>query len=813
MKTLLITTCLLFVTKTGICFDSKQATAALEAQPGIVQLDSARAQQRLQVTKTFDDGTQADVSHRATFESAVPSVAVASKSGVIIAKGNGTTKMLVKYAGRTARVHVTVSNFETRKPIDFRTEAIGALSRGGCNSGACHGSPNGKNGFRLSLRGFDPDVDYQQLTRDLFGRRVNSGEPDASLMLLKASGGVAHQGGLRFKKHEVAFQTLRQWIAEGCLDSAPKPMTRLEVLPERRVLHTQHRTQQIVVRAHFADGSQQDVTDLSVFTSANDELASVTRSGFVEFHETAEVAILVRFLDRIETVRLTWIRHDPSFRFPKTPENNFVDKHVFEKQKTLQLVPAKLVNDAVFLRRVHLDLIGALPTPQQAVEFLDSKDAQKREKLVDRLLERDEYAEFWAMKWADVMRGNRETISERGVHNFHRYLKTVLREDRPFDQVARHILTSLGNTIHEPAANFYRVSRTPNEAAESFSQLFLGVRIQCAKCHNHPYESITQNDYYGLSAYFSRVRIKGTRFGLDDEIVHLARTGEVKFPNSDRVIEPMAFGVSAGKLTEKDDPRARLADWLTTEKKRFFARSVMNRVWFHLVGQGIVDPVDDFRDSNLPSNPALLNALADEFVKHKYHFKPVIRTILNSRTYQLSAQQPAQQSEFSANPSRYFTKSVVRMLDAEQLLDAISMATGIPEKFPGYPLGTRAISLAEGNIKHRFLQAFTKPIRDVACECARETDPSMSQVVHLMNNGGLLDKVESSSSRLGKWIAAGKTNDEVVELLYLATLSRRPTPKENALASGYVQESPNRKQGLQDLQHVLIMSNEFLLRH
>ena len=805
--------CLLAISTTVAGAESTTNSKPLSVQPDRVTLDSSRATQRLQVTHSFGDGSFADVTQQATFESQEPSIAITTTQGTVIPKGNGTTNIVVQYGDQVAVAKVVVTGFETRRPIDFRTEAVGALSRGGCNQGACHGSPKGKNGFRLSLRGFDPDVDYQQLTRDIFNRRVNSSDPDASLVLLKAGGGVAHQGGVRFKQDDPAFQTLRQWIAEGSRDSSVKPMTRLEVLPHTRRLHTKHRTQQIIVRAHFTDGSVQDVTDLAAFTSANDEVASVTRSGFVSFHETANVAILVRFLDRIETVRLTWIQHDPAFKFPATSEHNFVDRHIFETQRILQLVPADIADDAVFLRRVHLDLIGALPTPEQALAFLKSEDVDKRKKLIDRLLERDEYSEFWAMKWADVMRGNRETISERGVHNFHRFLAKVLREDRSFDKVAKQILTSRGNTIHEPAANFFRVSRTPDQAAESFSQLFLGVRIQCAKCHNHPYESITQNDYYGLAAYFSRVSIKGTRFGIDDEIVYLSRKGEVKFPVTEKVVEPVAFGTPAGELAAQGDRRMHLAGWLTTERNRYFARSVMNRVWFHLLGQGIVDPVDDFRDSNLPSNPALLNALADEFAKHDYRFKPVIRKILNSRTYQLSAKGPVKQSPGAANARRYFTKAVVRMLDAEQLLDAMSMATGLPEKFPGYPLGTRAISLAEGNVDHRFLRAFTKPIRDVSCECARETDPSMSQVVHLMNNGGLLDKVESPASRLGKWIQASKTDTEIIELLYVATITRMPTAAERKFASAHIRNSKTRQAGLSDLQHALIMSNEFLLRH
>ncbi|MBT4866908.1 MAG: DUF1553 domain-containing protein, partial [Planctomycetaceae bacterium] len=728
--------------------------------------------------------------------------------------GNGTTEIIARFRNHEARTRVIVSRFDEHLPIDFRTTVVGALSRGGCNQGGCHGSPKGKNGFRLSLRGFDPDVDYRFLTRDVLNRRVNRNVPESSLLLLKASGRIAHQGGSRFRRDEPAYQTLVQWVTEGCRDSAEqRTLDRLEVLPSSRILNMARRKQPIVVRAHYEDGSIQDVTDLAVFSTAEDESVRVSRAGVVEFQRTAEAAILVRFLDKISTVRLTYIQTDPNFASEDIPARNFVDQHVFTKQRQLQLRPAGLSGDAVFLRRVYLDLIGAIPTPDDAREFLDSKDPLKRQKLIDQLLNRDEYAQFWAMKWADVMRGNRETISERGVHNLHRYLVSIFAKDQPFDGVAREIITSLGNTIHEPAAHFYRVSRTPNDAAESFSQLFLGVRIQCAKCHNHPYESITQQDYYGLAAYFSRVKLKGKRFGLDDETVYLARTGEVKFPETENDVAPVAFGKSAGDLKPGEDRRVRLADWLTDPGNKFFPRSVTNRIWYHLMGQGIVDPIDDFRDSNLPSNAALLDALAQDFIKHGYRFKPVMRSILNSRTYQLSAEFRGKQSSLSAKPDRYFTQSIVRMLEAEQIIDAISSATGVPERFPNYPLGTRAVALAEGAVSHKFLQAFTKPIRDVGCECARETDPTLNQVVHLLNNPELLDKIESPHSRLGGWIENKKTNTEIVELLYLATLSRRPTAAEQKVAADYLQTTADRSIGLRDLQHALLMSNEFLLRH
>ena len=786
----------------------------LRLLPTEVQLAGQRAQQRLLVSRIDAHGLQADVTGEVEYESLDPAIATVSPAGLIQPRATGKTQIIAWTGELYAAVPVAVSDIELSSAIDFQNEVIPALSRGGCNQGACHGSPQGKNGFRLSLRGFDPTLDLLTLTREGGARRLNRLAPDASLILQKASGRVAHGGGLRLRESDEAYQRLLRWIKEGNATRTDSPRFRqLELLPRRARLHPSSPHQQIVAVAHFDDGSVLDVTDLAVFTSANEQSAQVSASGLVSFDGSAEAAILVRYLDRIETVRLSYVDVDPEFRFVSPPPANYVDRLVFAKQQELQLRPAELADDPTFLRRVYLDLIGAIPTPDEARRFLLSDAPDKRERLINELLERDEYSQFWALKWADVMRGNRETISERGVHNFHRYLVRNLDADRSFDEVAREILTSLGNTIHEPAANFFRVSRTPTDAAESFSQLFLGVRIQCAKCHNHPYESITQQDYYGLAASFARVSIKGTRFGLDDEIVLLSSTGEVKMPGADDKLAPTAFGHALDGNSADTDRRVHLASWLTSADNPFFARSTVNRIWYHLLGQGLVDPVDDFRESNPPSNPELLDALADDFAQHGFRFKPVIRSILNSRTYQLAAQLDEPQSARAADEQRYFTRAHVQLLRAEQIIDAISTATGVAEEFPGYPSGTRAIALAEGSIDHKFLQAFSRPVRDVACDCARETDPTLNQVIHLLNNPSILDKLDSAQNRLARGLAETRSTAELIELLYLATLSRFPTRDEIQFCRGHLTTSDGTAAGLSDLQHALINSNEFLLRH
>ncbi len=780
--------------------------------PETVQfVGSAKESQRLLVSASFGKAGESDVTGDAKFASENPAIAAVSPDGIVSPRGDGETHLVVSASGKQVRVRVVVRNFAEPTATAFRTDVQAALSRAGCNQGACHGSPQGKGGFKLSLRGENPDFDFAVLTREQGGRRVNRLSPVESLILQKGTGGLPHQGGALFGRSDPGYQAIGRWIAEGCQDAKPSPLAKLEVLPGDRRLHSDSPGQRIAVRAVFQDGTVRDVTDFAVVTSNKPDLAPVGRGGTVRFSGTGEASILVRYLDAITSIRLTYVRQDPAYSFRGPAPSNFIDELVFAKQQELQLTPAPLSTDEVFLRRVFLDTIGVLPTAEEARDFLDSKDPQKRGKLIDKLLDREEFAHFWALKWADVLRGSPTTISERGVHSFHRYLVRTVAEDRPVSEFAKELLTGSGNTLHKPAANFFRVARTPEEAGEAAAQLFMGVRVQCAKCHNHPFENITQTDYYGLAAFFARVQQKGAQFGLDDEVVYLQPGREINNPLTKKPQPPIAFG-TAIQFTRDEDRRVRFADWLTSPTNKFFAPSVANRVWFHLLGRGIVDPVDDFRDTNPPSNPKLLAALADHFRKHGSRLKPLVRVILNSRTYQLSSES-AKQSAEAADPAAYFTSAAVRMLSAEQTLDAVSAATGVPEKFKGFPLGTRALELPEGGIGHPFLQAFSKPVRDVTCECAREDDPGLPQVLHLLNNAGVLEKVRSKKGRVAGWVRAGKGTGEVIELIYLSTLSRRPTAKELETVRKHLESVGDTPAGLQDLQHALLNLNEFLLRH
>lgn len=812
---------LLLVTLMGYVWPTSAAAddtfSRLSIVPAEITLTGPRSRQQVLVTgqaETQGSPLEADLTRRVTFESTAPAVATVTAAGVVLPHADGEAEIIAKFGQHEARTRIKVAQFAVATPIDFQTDVIAALSQPGCNSGACHGSPQGKNGFRLSLRGFDPALDFATLTRESNSRRTNSLEPDQSLILRKASGGAPHQGGVRMKPHDEAYRLLKTWIAEGCqMTKVERKLVRLEVQPSRRRLSESHPEQQLLALAHFNDGSIRDVTHQVVFTSNDETAAKITSSGLVSFKKTAEATFLVRYLSQIVGSRISYVRRDPEFVFKAPEPINDIDRHVFAKQRALQLLPTEIASDEVFVRRVHLDTIGTLPTAAQAAQFLDSKAPDKRSQLIEELLRRDEFASFWALKWADVMRGSEVTISKRGVHRFHRYLVERFHEDRPFDEFARETLTSLGNTLQHPGANFHRVARTPEDAAEAMSQLFLGVRIGCARCHNHPFEAMTQGDYYGIAAYFARVKFKGQQFGRDDEIVYLDRREEVRHPVTREIVAPIAFGTLPGDIKPDDDRRERLVDWLVQPSNPYFAKSIVNRLWYHVMGRGIVDPVDDFRDTNPPSNDDLLQHLAGQFTQSGFRIKPVLRQILNSATYQLSSKPVSKQSPQAADPTEYFTSATLGMLGAEQVLDAVSSATGIAEEFPGYPVGTRAIELADGAVEHHFLKAFSKPVRDASCECARETDPALGQVIHLLNNPTLVGNIRSEQSRIATWLKAGQSDDEIVELVYLTTLTRRPTPSEQALIRKHLSTAPDRRDGLFDLQFALFNSNEFLLRH
>ncbi len=791
---------------------------ALTVQPATLTFSGPRAMQQIVVTGRYADGTLRDLTPFCDLAAETPGVLEVGADGFLRPRKDGTTTLVVKAGGQAARVAVTVKDYTKPQPISFRHQMIAALNVGGCNMGACHGTPSGKNGFRLSLRGYDPAADYLQLTRDVLGRRTDRLDPEASLIMQKALGRIPHEGGPRFPAGSLPAQIFKGWLTEGLRDDPANlpALAAIEILPGARVLHQPARWQQLAVLAHFADGSVRDVTRLTVFSSSDTAVAAVTTNGLVEFQQTGEAAILCRYLDELQAVRLTYLEPRPGFQWSNPPENNYIDKHVFAKLRMLGIPPSDLCSDQEFVRRVYLDLCGVLPTAAETRAFLADAKPNKRAPLIDALLERPEYADFWTLKWSDVLRSNRKVIQEKGVHVFQHWLHERISRNTPFDEVVRELLTANGSTFANPPANYYRIARDPQNLAETTAQLFFGIRMQCAKCHNHPFERWTQDDYYSMAAFFARVKQRkdpaqpgaGPKVA-GAEVIYSDRTGEVVQPRTGKVMPPKFMGGSVAQVPPGKDRRQVLADWLTGSSNPFFARSVANRVWFHLTGRGIVDPVDDFRDSNPSANDALLDALAQDFVASKFDLKHLIRVILNSRTYQLSTQA----NDFNKDDNKYFSHAVTRLLSAEQLLDAVCTSTDVPEKYPGLPLGTRAVQLPDGEVNHVFLKTFGQPGRELACECEREGDSNLAQALQLINGPTINEKLRNPNNRIGKLLAKNTPDQEILNELYLTTLSRLPVEGEVKASLEHVRKAPDRRKAWEDVHWALLNSKEFLFRH
>ncbi len=790
--------------------------AALVIQPATIVLNGPRANQQLVVTGKYADGTVRDLTPFATLRIEQTNVASLT-DGFASPVANGSTFLVVEAGGLSSKAPVTVNDMDKPQPVSFRHQVVASLNVGGCNQGACHGTPSGKNGFKLSLRGYDPPSDFVQLTRDVLGRRTDKLNPSASLIMLKSLGRIPHEGGSRFSADSLPARVLTAWLAEGLQDDPANlpALKKIDVMPGSRVLNAPARWQQLAVVAHYAEGAVKDVTRLTVFSSSDGAIAEVSMNGLVEFKQSGEVAILCRYLDQMQAVRLTYLEPKPGFVWANPPEANYVDKHVFAKLKMLNIAPSELCTDAEFIRRAYLDLCGLLPTADETKAYLSDSSADKRVKLIDRLLQRSEYADFWTLKWSDVFRSSRKTVQLKGVHTFQSWLRGNIADNTSFDKIARELLTANGSSFENPPANYYRIARDPTSLAETTAQLFFGIRMQCAKCHNHPFERWTQDDYYSMAAFFVRVKQKkDPNFPpkpneVTSEVIFADRSGEVTQPRTGKTMPPRFLGGEVPAIPASKDRREAFADWLTRGDNPFFAKSVANRIWFHLMGKGIVDPVDDFRDSNPSANDELLDALSKDFLAGGFDVKKLIRTVMMSRTYQLSAQP----TPTNKDDTRYFSHAVTKLLTAEQLLDALGDVTAVPEKFAGLPAGTRAIQLPDGEVNHPFLKTFGQPARELACECERESDSNLAQALQLINGPTINDKIRNANNRLGKLLTAKKPEGEILNELYLTALARLPLPGEVNAALGHVGKGSDKRKAWEDVLWALLNTREFLFRH
>ncbi len=785
------------------------AEPTISVDPVEFELHGPRSRQQLIVTAFPHASHIQDQTEQATWTSSDEHI-VKVIDGVAVPQSNGEATLTARVGESTATARVVVRAFDQPDPVSFKNETLSALTKAGCNMGACHGSPSGKGGFRLSLRAFDPELDRITLRQEVFGRRVNRMEPEASLLLRKPLMEVAHGGGQRLHCGDAVHTVLRDWIAEGLQTEEPNEpdLLKIEVLPTSRTFQAAGDRQQLRVNGYFSDGRVRDLTALTSFSSSNEAVATVSENGVVEKVGRGETAILARYLGRMATSSMTFLEDIPGFAWTNPPANNFVDELIFAKLEHLKILPSELCSDAEFLRRAYLDLTGRLPRISETRAFLADPSEDKRQRLVDQLLATDDFAEFWTLKWADILRANPKKLQTVGVHKFHRWIFENIRDDRPLDEFAQELLTARGSVFENPPANFWRASRDALDATETTAQLFLGVRIQCAKCHNHPFERWSQDNYYGIAAAFTRVgRKNGAR--PDEEIIYVQSTGEVKQPRTGETMKVHLLLQGDVDVPADQDRREVFADWLTNKENPFFAKASINRIWGHLMGRGIVEPVDDFRDSNPPSNAELLSTLTEQFIEHGYSRKWAIRTIMNSRVYQLSARK----NEFNANDEIYHSHANTRLLAAEQLLDAICQVTAMPESFSGQPAGTRAVALAAPPENHEFLKIFGQPQREMACQCERSTDSNLSQALQMINGPLVHGKLRSDSSRIKQMIDEQKSDEEIIRTLYLAAVSREPVAAEIEAAKLHIAASDDRRLALEDVGWAILNTKEFLFQH
>jgi hypothetical protein len=784
--------------------------AKLSLVPSKFEFFNPRSTLQLVATGTYAHDRIRDLTADVKLTSSDPNVA-RIKGTAVVPVGDGTATITAKIGEREATAEVVVRGLDAPAAVSFKNETLPALTKAGCNMGACHGSPSGKNGFRLSLRGFDPPLDILTLRTEYYGRRTNLMDPAESLILKKPLMEVAHGGGRRLHKGDACYRVLFDWISAGMpIDAAGTPdLVKIVASPGLRVFHDLGKRQQLRVDGYFSDGSVQDLTALCVFSSSNESVATVSADGLVEKTGRGETAILARFLDKMSTAYITFLEDVKGFAWNNPPASNFVDSLVYDKLKQLQIVPSEPCSDEEFVRRAYLDADGRLPRPEETVVFLGSHDPNKRGKLVDDLVDSADCAAFWTLKWCDVLRANSKKLEPAGVRKFRRWVYESVLADKPLDQMARELLTSQGSVFENPAANYWRASRDPQDATETTAQLFLGIRIQCAKCHNHPFERWSQDNYYGIAAAFARVGRRPGGNAKDEEVVFRENAGEIQQPRTGQTMKVHLLLKGDVDVPSDEDRRAVFASWLTASDNPFFARTCVNRIWGHLMGRGIVEPVDDFRDSNPPSNAKLLDELAHQFVTHGYSSKWVMRTIMHSHIYELSARK----NEFNKDDELYFSHANTRMLTAEQLLDAICSVTNVPEHFTGLPAGTRAVELPDPPTDNYFLKIFGQPQREMACQCERSTDSNLSQALQMINGPVVHNKLRDESGRIPQMIKSGKKNDEIIASLYLTALSRQPAAEEMSASRAHIARSSDRRQALEDIGWAILNCKEFLFQH
>jgi hypothetical protein len=704
------------------------------------------------------------------------------------------------------------------KVPSFIHDVLPTLARAGCMAGSCHAKPEGQNGFKLSVFSYDPRSDYAEIVKDGRGRRVSPASPEASLLLLKPTMGLDHEGGRRFEPGSAVYRMLVEWIAGGMpYQRTNEPsLVSLHVSPATGTYRHGARAS-LTATARYDDNSERDVTTLTEFVSQDKELVTVDEAGLMRVgNKNGESVIVARFMGHVGVARVTAPADTllPASQYERLPTANFIDELAYEHFKKLGLFPSAKSSDAEFLRRSTLDTIGRLPTVAETRAFLEDSGADKRQRWVERLLADPAWADYWANKWADLLRPNPDRVGVKSVYMLDQWLRTVFRQNLPYDEFARSLLTVEGSNHRDGPAVVYRDRREPPDLTTIFSQVLLGVRMECAKCHHHPNEKWGQDDFYQFAAFFGPMKQKGDGLSppisAGSETFYFASGGTVKHPVTEAVLAPRPLDGRKVELKEKDDPRLALAEWLTNPENPYFARAAVNRIWGNYFGRGFVEPVDDFRVSNPAVNEPLLNALAADFARHGFDLKQVMRRIMNSELYQLGSTP----NDSNLADTKNFSRSMRRRLPAEVMLDAVCDVTGVPDAFEGCPPGTRAIQTWTFKSSSHFLDAFGRPNASTDAPCERDLKTSVVQVLHLMNSQVLQAKLADPQGRAHLLAASDKTPEEIVTELYLAAFTRPPTSEELAVArAGFGAEARQREAASEDLLWALLNSPEFVFNH
>ncbi|GIW78631.1 MAG: S-layer protein [Gemmatales bacterium] len=822
----------------------KGSLIALTAIPQKIELNGVDACQQLIVTGLYANNGVRDLTRSATCRSENTAVATVDTQARVTAVADGATTIVVKADGQTIRVPVVVSGTRGEQKINFTNDIIPVLTKLGCNTGACHGKAEGQNGFKLSLLGFEPQVDYHALVRESRGRRVIPTASERSLLLLKPVGAIGHGGGKRLEVGSPEYRILKRWLAAGMPfgNSDDPKVVAISVTPQHRILDVKAQ-QQLAVTAHYSDGSKVDATQMAEFRTNDSLLLDVDKDGLVTtLGQRGEGSIMVRYQGLVTVFRATIPQETPALAFPKA--SNLIDEHVFAKLRALGIPPSALCTDGEFIRRASLDITGTLPTAEEAAKFIADKDPKKREKLVDELLQRPAYAAYFALKWGDILRvrgGTRDNKKGNGkkpavdpIHKradeFHAWIRKSLQENKPYDQFVREVLTAQGPTSGsgvQPQILWYLELKTPERLVDDTAQAFLGTRIQCAQCHHHPFEKWSQDDYWGLAAFFARIqwqavgkdkKLRPVRFregGRMGQVLGYDPKGKLEDRHGKVYDKPRALDGDPIDVPENVDPRQKLADWMASPENPFFAKALVNRYWGHFFGRGLVDPLDDLRITNPPSNPDLLEALAQDFIRSKFDLKHLVRTICTSTTYQLSSLP----NDHNRGDMKHHARFLPRRLPAEVLLDAVDQVTGSPTEFTAmggykFPKGTRAIELPDAYVSDYFLTVFGKPKRESACECERETDVTLAQRVHLLNGSTVSRKL---GSRVARLMADKRPEDEKIKDIYLSFFARYPTADELGAIKQYLAERSKdertRSAAYSDILWALINTKEFIFNH